>query len=62
MLAVTNSGALIGVQAEAITIEVNSGERGELRYILVGLPDSASFQDTHLLEAIQYRNLDRSIF
>jgi magnesium chelatase family protein len=41
MLAVTNSGALIGVQAQAITIEVNSGERGELKYILVGLPDSA---------------------
>ena len=41
MLAVTNSGALIGVQAQAITIEVNSGERGELNYILVGLPDSA---------------------
>ena len=31
MLAVTYSVALIGVQAEAITIEVNSGERGELR-------------------------------
>lgn len=41
MLAVTNSGALIGVQAQAITIEVNSGERGELKYILAGLPDSA---------------------
>ena len=41
MLAVTYSVALIGVQAEVITIEVNSGERGELRYILVGLPDSA---------------------
>ena len=41
MLAVTYSVALIGVQAEAITIEVISGERGELRYILVGLPDSA---------------------
>ena len=27
MLAVTYSVALIGVQAEAITIEVNSGER-----------------------------------
>ena len=41
MLAVTYSVALIGVQAEVITIEVNSGERGELRYILVGLLDSA---------------------
>ena len=41
MLAVTYSVALIGVQAEVITVEVNSGERGELRYILVGLPDSA---------------------
>jgi hypothetical protein len=35
MLAVTYLVALIGVQAEVITIEVNSGERGELRYILV---------------------------
>jgi magnesium chelatase family protein len=41
MLAITYSVALIGVQAEVITIEVNSGERGELRYVLVGLPDSA---------------------
>ena len=41
MLAVTYSVTLIGVKAETITIEVNSGERGELRYILVGLPDSA---------------------
>lgn len=41
MLATTHSGALIGVEAEAITVEVNSGEQGELRYILVGLPDSA---------------------
>ena len=41
MLAITYSVALIGVEAEVITIEVNSGERGELRYVLVGLPDSA---------------------
>ena len=41
MLAVTYSVAPIGVQAAVITIEVNSGKRGELRYILVGLPDSA---------------------
>ena len=41
MLAITHSGALIGVKAEPITVEVNSGEQGELKYILVGLPDSA---------------------
>ena len=41
MLTTTHSGALIGVEAEAITVEVNSGQRGELKYILVGLPDSA---------------------
>lgn len=41
MLATTHSGALIRVEAEAITAEVNSGQRGELKYILVGLPDSA---------------------
>lgn len=41
MLAVTHSGALLGITAEPITVEVNSGERGELKYILVGLPDSA---------------------
>jgi magnesium chelatase family protein len=41
MLAMTQSGALQGVTAQTVTIEVNSGERGELKYILVGLPDSA---------------------
>ena len=41
MLAITQSGALLGVVAQSVTVEVNSGERGELKYILVGLPDSA---------------------
>ena len=41
MLTTTHSGALIEFEAEAITVEVNSGQRGELKYILVGLPDSA---------------------
>ena len=41
MLALTQSGALLGVVAQSVTVEVNSGERGELKYILVGLPDSA---------------------
>jgi magnesium chelatase family protein len=41
MLAITQSGALLGVVAQSVTVEVNSEERGELKYILVGLPDSA---------------------
>jgi hypothetical protein len=40
MLAITYSVALIGVEAEVITIEVNSGVRGKHRYIRIGLPDS----------------------
>jgi magnesium chelatase family protein len=41
MLAVTESAALIGVEAQAVHVEVNTGETGELRFILVGLPDAA---------------------
>ena len=41
MLAVTESAALIGVEAQAVQVEVNTGETGELRFILVGLPDAA---------------------
>ncbi|MDR1436463.1 MAG: YifB family Mg chelatase-like AAA ATPase [Puniceicoccales bacterium] len=41
MLATVHSGALWGVESIAVDVEVNSGERGELRLVLVGLPDTA---------------------
>ncbi|MDR1437558.1 MAG: YifB family Mg chelatase-like AAA ATPase [Puniceicoccales bacterium] len=41
MLSTIHSGALWGVTSYPIEIEVNMGERGELRFILVGLPDAA---------------------
>ena len=41
MLAITQSAALLGVEAQPIDIEVNTGETGELKLILVGLPDAA---------------------
>ena len=41
MLAKINSGALIGVEALPVEVEVNSGERGEPKTYVVGLPDAA---------------------
>ena len=41
MLAVTYSATLQGVKAVSVTVEANSGEKGEPRCILVGLPDAA---------------------
>ncbi|MFP6854865.1 MAG: magnesium chelatase domain-containing protein [Opitutales bacterium] len=41
MLAVSSSSALQGVAAASVTVEVNTGERGDLKYVLVGLPDVA---------------------
>lgn len=41
MLAVTQSAALVGVEAHLVQVEVNTGEVGELKFILVGLPDAA---------------------
>tara|TARA_Y100001968_G_scaffold328341_1_gene375310 strand:- start:557 stop:2167 length:1611 start_codon:yes stop_codon:yes gene_type:complete len=41
MLAVNVSAALQGVEAASVTVEVNTGERGDLKYVLVGLPDAA---------------------
>ena len=41
MLAVVSSGALFGIKAEPVQVEVNTAERGEAKVILVGLPDTA---------------------
>ncbi len=41
MLAIIQSAALAGVEARLVQVEVNTGETGELKFILVGLPDTA---------------------
>lgn len=41
MLAIVQSAALHGVEALPVTVEVNTGEAGEPRVVLVGLPDAA---------------------
>ncbi|MGF1485235.1 MAG: YifB family Mg chelatase-like AAA ATPase [Opitutales bacterium] len=41
MLAVVQSGALVGVEASPVHVEVNVGEVGEPRTVIVGLPDTA---------------------
>ena len=41
MLATTLSAALLGIEACPVQVEVNTGEVGELKFILVGLPDAA---------------------
>ncbi|HXA14428.1 MAG TPA: magnesium chelatase domain-containing protein, partial [Opitutaceae bacterium] len=41
MLATIFSAALQGIDAELVHVEVNTGETGDPRHILVGLPDAA---------------------
>ncbi len=41
MLATIMSAALQGIDAEVVHVEVNAGEAGEPKLILVGLPDAA---------------------
>ncbi len=41
MLATIFSAALQGIEAELVHVEVNAGERGDPKLILVGLPDAA---------------------
>lgn len=41
MLSKIHSGALFGVEALPVEIEVNTGERGEPKTFIVGLPDAA---------------------
>ncbi|MDR3143888.1 MAG: YifB family Mg chelatase-like AAA ATPase [Puniceicoccales bacterium] len=41
MLSIVQSCALSGVTAVPIAVEVNAGERGDLKFIIVGLPDTS---------------------
>jgi magnesium chelatase family protein len=41
MLASVTSAALIGIEAEAVQVEVNANQEGEPRLNLIGLPDAA---------------------
>ena len=41
VLATLASAALLGIKAELVQVEVNAGEEGDPRLILVGLPDAA---------------------
>ncbi|HVT79031.1 MAG TPA: ATP-binding protein, partial [Phycisphaerae bacterium] len=41
MLATAASGTLLGIHAQAVQVEVNTGEQGEPKTFLVGLPDAA---------------------
>ena len=41
ILGITHSAALLGIEALPVQIEVNTGESGDLKFILVGLPDTA---------------------
>lgn len=46
MLAALNSATLQGIDAELVHVEVNTGEVGELKLIVVGLPDTAVKEST----------------
>jgi magnesium chelatase family protein len=41
MLAIIHSASLVGIDAVPVQVEVNTGESGEPKLILVGLPDAA---------------------
>ena len=41
MLSVVQSCALSGIDAVDIIVEVNAGEKGDLKFVIVGLPDAA---------------------
>ena len=41
MLATIDSAALQGIAAEPVQVEVNAGESGDPRLVVVGLPDAA---------------------
>jgi magnesium chelatase family protein len=53
MLSIISSATLQGIDAELVQVEVNSGESGEPKLILVGLPDAAVKEsDDRVLSAL----------
>ena len=57
MLSKTYASAVHGINAQTITVEVNAGGTladGKLGYFMVGLPDNASRESYHRLEADNY--------
>lgn len=54
-LAITQAGAVIGVDATKITVEVNVSI-GQLKYFFVGLPDSAVKEGEHRIESALFSN------
>jgi magnesium chelatase family protein len=41
MLSLVHSGSILGIEAHPVRVEVNTGEAGDPRLVLVGLPDAA---------------------
>ncbi len=53
MLAVLTSGALVGVEAVPVTVEINTNQTGDFKLVVVGLPDTAVKESTdRVLSAI----------
>ena len=46
MLAITHSATIIGIDAHPVQVEVNTGEDGEPKIVVVGLPDAAVKEST----------------
>ena len=49
MLAIIPSGALHGIAAQPVSVEVNTGEAGKPEIVLVGLPDASVKESEHYL-------------
>jgi len=58
-LATVSSAALQGIDAVPVTVEVNGGQSGDPRLILVGLPDAAVKEsDDRVFSALTNSNFD----